>query len=316
MIINTGNRTDIPAYYSEWFYNRIFEGFVFARNPYNPSQVTRYLLEPDVVDCITFCTKNPQPMLKDLKYLDKFHQFWQVTITPYGEDIEPFVPPCEEVIESFKKLSDHVGLNSVSWRYDPIFITEKYNLDFHIKAFGAMASSLKGYTDTCVISFIDLYEKTKKNFPGVRAVTQEERQTLGKEFIRIAEENGMTIYPCGEGDELSELGADCSGCMSRALLERAIGYPLDIPASKEAALMTREECTCLLGSDIGAYNTCGHGCVYCYANDDRETVKENMAQHDTFSAFLIGDYMDGDVMKSAEQESFIRLQLSLEDLFK
>lgn len=316
MIINTGNRTDIPAYYSEWFYNRIFEGYVFARNPYNPQQVTRYLLDPEVVDCITFCTKNPQPMLKDLKYLTKFNQFWQVTITPYGRDIEPNVPPKEEVTESFRELSLRVGRKCVSWRYDPIFISEKYSVDFHIKAFSEMAEALKGYTDICVISFIDLYDKTKKNFPDARKVTREERMTIGREFIKIASENGMTVYPCGEGDELAEFGADCSGCLSKAVLERAIGYPLDLPKSAESALQTRAECSCLLGSDIGAYNTCAHGCLYCYANADGETVKDNMSQHDVYSPFLIGDFMDGDVVKSAEQESFIRLQLSMEDLLK
>lgn len=312
MIINTGNRTDIPAYYGEWFYNRIDEGFVFARNPYNPQQVTRYLLDPDVVDCITFCTKNPRPMLKDLKYLDKFNQFWSVTITPYGEDIEPYVPPKEEVMESFKELSEKVGKKCVSWRYDPIFISEKYSLDFHLKTFKEMAANLEGYTDQCVISFIDLYDKTKKNFPDARTVTKEERLAIGEAFVKIGREHGMTIKPCGEGTELEALGADCSGCQSKEVLERAIGLPLDVPKS----VQTREECQCILGNDIGAYNTCGHGCLYCYANYDRDTVEENMEQHDVYSPFLIGDFMDGDVVKSAEQESFIRWQLSMEDLFK
>lgn len=316
MIINTGNRTDIPAYYSEWFYNRIDEGFVFARNPYNPQQVTRYLLDPEVVDCIAFCTKNPRPMIRDLKYLSAFNQFWAVTITPYGSEIEPGVPPAEEVMESFKELSDKVGRKCISWRYDPIFLTEKYNLDFHLQAFERMVQTLEGYTDMCVISFIDLYDKTKKNFPGVRAVGREERMKIGEEFVRIGADHGIRIYTCGEGAELESLGADCSGCLSKAVLERAIGMPLDIPKTSEKSAQTREECSCILGADIGAYNTCGHGCLYCYANYDEETVKENMEQHDVYSPFLIGDFMDGDVVKSAEQESWIRLQLSMEDLFK
>ena len=92
-------RTDIPAFYSEWFINRIKEGFVFVRNPYNPVQVTRYSLSPDVVDLISFCTKNPAPMLGKMEHLDPYGQYWFVTITPYGKDIEPNVPDKQKVME-------------------------------------------------------------------------------------------------------------------------------------------------------------------------------------------------------------------------
>ncbi len=310
MILNTGNRTDIPAYYSHWFYNRIEEGYVFSRNPYDPSQVTRYLLDPETVDCIVFCTKNPAPMLDRLDRLNAFNQFWSVTITPYGEDIEPFVPPKENVMTTFKTLSEKVGLNRISWRYDPIFITENYSVDFHLRTFEQMAAELEGYTDNCVISFIDLYEKTKRNFPGIRPVRRDERLSLGEAFVRIGREHGMIIRPCGEGSELESAGADCSGCLSCAVLERAVGLPLSVPDSAQ----TREACSCILGNDIGAYNTCGHGCLYCYANDDRKTVEANRMQHDPRSPFLIGSFMDGDRIKSAEQESCIRRQVSIEDL--
>lgn len=311
MILNTGNRTDIPAFYSKWFYRRISEGFVFARNPYNPQQVTRYLLDPEVVDCITFCTKNPEPMLSGLSRLDGFRQFWAVTITPYGRDIEPYVPPAEQVIDSFRRLSEKVGPDAVSWRYDPIIISEDYSLEFHLAAFEKMAEALAGYTKQCVISFIDLYEKTKRNFPAARSVSREERLQLGEAMVSIAADCGMVLKPCGEGEELAALGADCSGCQSAAVLEKAMGLPIDAPASAQ----TREGCSCILGSDIGAYNTCGHGCLYCYANYDRETVEYNMKHHDPFSPFLMGDFMDGDIIKSAEQESWIRWQLSMDELW-
>lgn len=310
MILNTGNRTDIPAYYSKWFYNRIREGFAFARNPYNPQQVTRYLLEPEVVDCITFCTKNPAPMLPGLSQLSAFRQFWAVTITPYGRDIEPFVPVKEMVLESFRRLSEKVGIQNISWRYDPIFITEKYSVDFHLREFASMAAALEGYTDHCIISFIDLYDKTKRNFPEGRSVTKEERLLIGESFTAIGAEYGIKIKTCAEGNELESVGVDCSGCQTQEVLERAIGMPLAVPGSA----MTRSECSCVLGSDIGAYNTCGHGCLYCYANYDRETVKFNMKKHDPFSPFLIGDFMDGDIIKAAEQESFIQRQVSFDFL--
>ena len=139
MIINTGCRTDIPAFYSKWLINRIREGYVLVRNPYNPNQVTRYNLSPDVVDCLAFCTKNPEPMLNYLDEIDKYKQYWFVTITPYGKDIEPNVPNKEKVIESFKKLSKHIGVDSIGWRYDPIFIGNNFDVNKHIYYFEKIA---------------------------------------------------------------------------------------------------------------------------------------------------------------------------------
>jgi hypothetical protein len=308
MIINTGSRTDIPAFFSEWFYNRIKEGEVLVRNPYYPQQVTRYKLSPDVVDCINFCTKNPQPMLERMSELDKFHQFWFVTITPYGREIEPNVPPKKQVMETFKKLSDLVGVNAVSWRYDPIFINEKYTVDFHLNAFENMAKNLSGYVDSCVVSFIDLYAKTKKNFPDVKEVTKEEQRLITKEFVEIGKSYGIQIKMCCEKKELKQYGADISGCMTKAVIERAIGSALEIPKGRTAA---RQECECLLGSDIGMYNTCNHGCIYCYANYNREIVVQNIKQHNPKSPFLIGGYREGDIIKDAKQTAYGVGQLML-----
>ena len=163
MIIHTGNRTDIPAFYSKWFVNRLKEEFVLVRNPYNPRAVTRFWLKPDVVDLIAFCTKNPAPMLRCMDLLEPFGQYWFVTITPYGKDIEPNVPEKDCVMEDFKRLSCIAGVDSVGWRYDPIFIDEKHSVEWHLAEFERMAENLAGYTRVCVISFIDLYEKTKNN---------------------------------------------------------------------------------------------------------------------------------------------------------
>lgn len=134
-----------------------------VRNPYYPEQVTRYVLDPSVVDALVFCTKNPQPMLGRLEHLSAYDMFWFVTITPYDREIEPFVPPKEDVIRSFIELSDMVGKERMSWRYDPVFITEKYSVEYHIACFAEMAEKLRGYTGQCVVSFLDLYEKTKRN---------------------------------------------------------------------------------------------------------------------------------------------------------
>ena len=206
MIINTGCRTDIPAFYSKWFINRIREGYVLVRNPYYPSQITKYLLNPEVVDCIEFCTKNPEPMLKYLDELDKFKQDWFVTITPYGKDIEPNVPDKEKVIESFKKLSEHFKRKYVGWRYDPIFINDEFDINKHIQEFAKIAKTLQGYTRNCVISFLDLYEKVKRNAPNLKPPIMEEQIKLAKAFVEIGKENDMTIYSCCENTHLAKYG--------------------------------------------------------------------------------------------------------------
>lgn len=212
MIIHTGMRTDIPAFYAEWFANRLKEGYVMTRNPYHPSQVSRYQLNPEVVDLIGFCTKNPGPMLSYMDLLKPYGMYWFVTITPYGKDIEPFVPDKEKVIHSFWTLSDLVGADAIGWRYDPILLNETYTAEYHLECFEKMAEMLDGYTHTSVISFIDIYEKVYRNFPEARQVEKEDRLYLGKQMIQISAEHGMTVKPCGEGRELERFGADCSGC--------------------------------------------------------------------------------------------------------
>ena len=308
MIINTGQRTDIPAFYADWFVNRLKAGFVLVRNPYNPRSVTRYRLSPEVVDLIGFCTKNPAPMLPHLDLLRPYGQYWYVTITPYGKEIEPWVPDKREVLDSFRRLSDTVGPDRMGWRYDPVFISGEYPAERHIRAFEYMAQTLSGYTRTAVISFVDLYEKTKRNFPEVRPVTAEQRLLLGKAFAEIAGQYGMIVRPCGEGDELAPFGADCSGCMTVAMYEQALGRRLKVPKTAPA----RKECACYLGGDIGAYNTCGHLCRYCYANYDTATVRKNLAAHDPESPLLIGHLEPGDQVHEAKQESWIDPQITME----
>lgn len=303
MILHTGNRTDIPAFYSKWFINRLKAGFVLVRNPYNPQSVTRFRLDPGVVDLIAFCTKNPGPMLPHMDLLKSFGQYWFVTITPYGKDIEPNVPAKIQVMEDFKALSKIVGIDSIGWRYDPIFLDESRTVKWHLEQFEQMAKNLAGYTKTCVISFIDLYKKVERNFPEAREVCREDRLRLGKECIRIAAENGMIIKPCAEGTELSAFGADCSGCMTQATFEAALHTHLNVP--KGTGTQRKGACACILGSDIGAYDTCGHLCKYCYANTDSRLVLENMKKHNPHSPFLLGELLPDDVIRDAEQFSWI-----------
>lgn len=307
MIIQTGARTDIPAFYSQWFLNRLKEGYVMVRNPYDPCSVTRYELSPDVVDLISFCTKNPAPMLPHMDRLAPYGQHWFVTITPYGREVEPGVPKKEQVMEDFKSLSRMVGIDSIGWRYDPIFLSETYPLERHLTDFEHMARTLSGYTRTCVISFIDLYPKVRRNFPEIKEVSQKERIALGQAFVKIGQSYGMTIKACGEGEELAPYGVDCRGCMTVQTWENTLHARLEAPRRKS----TRAECACFLGNDIGAYNTCGHLCRYCYANYDAATVRENMRLHNPDSPFLLGGPRPEDVAHQARQTSWLDRQLRL-----
>jgi hypothetical protein len=307
MILNTGSRTDIPAFYSEWFMNRIREGFVMVRNPFDPHMVIRYDIDPETTDIIVFCTKNPRPMLEHIEELKDHRMYWNVTITPYGKEIEENVPNKKEVMDSFIELSKKVGVNSVVWRYDPIFISERYSLDYHLLIFEKMAKYLQGCCNACIISFIDLYEKTRRNFPEVREVSRQDQEYLTERFVKIAARYGMRIRLCHEDRELERFGADASGCLSRKVLEEATGLKL----KENRGNFTRQGCECLLGNDIGAYNSCMHYCRYCYANYDKKIVAENRRLHDPKSPLLIGKLEEDDVVKIHRSVSVIEDQMSL-----
>lgn len=305
MILHTGNRTDLPAFYAPWLRRRLEAGFVLARSPYRPSDVIRYRLTPDLVDLLVFCTKNPAPMLAHWDVLAPYGQYWFVTITPYGPEIEPNVPPPGRVIRTFQALSRLTGPDAVAWRYDPVFLSPDYPLERHLADFSAMARQLAGYTHTCVISFIDLYAKVRRSFPELRAVGARDRITLGRELARIASSCGMTLKACAEGGDLAPFGVDCSGCMTVEVFERALGArltPPRLPAS-------RSQCACYLGCDIGEYDTCAHFCRYCYANHSPEIVRKRRLLHDPASPLLIGQIGPGDQIRDAVQESWLDRQM-------
>lgn len=307
MILHTGMRTDIPAFYASWFVNRLRAGEVCVRNPYDETQVTRYLLDPRVVDLICFCTKNPAPMLPHMEFLNPFGQFWYVTITPYGREIEPHVPAWQNVAGTFRRLSEIVGISCIGWRYDPIIIDERHTIDWHQRQFSAMAEALAGATEMVVISFLMHYAKTRRNFPEGREVTHTQRMELGAYIVETAKAYGMTVYPCGGSDELAGLGADTGGCMTPRIYEQALGRKLRFPTY----VRQRKECDCYLGADIGAYDSCPHLCRYCYANTHDVRVAKNHRRHDPLSPFLVGHAEEGDRLHTARQESWLDVQENL-----
>ena len=304
MILNTGMRTDIPAFYASWLANRLRAGEVCVRNPYDAAQVTRYRLDPSVVDLIGFCTKNPMPMLPYMDLLALYGQFWYVTITPYGKDVEPYVPPWQDIVRTFRRLSEIVGTHAVGWRYDPVFIDGQYTMEFHRRMFRRMAEALAGTTEMVVISFIQRYAKTQRNFSRVREVTAAEQRELGAYIIETAGAYGMTVYPCGGADDLAPFGADTGGCMMPNIYEQALGRRIRFPNYQHQ----RKECACYLGADIGAYDSCPHLCRYCYANTHTTRVRRNRLLHDPQSPFLIGRAEPGDRIHAAHQESWLEAQ--------
>lgn len=308
MIINTGQRTDIPAFYSEWFINRIREGFVMVRNPYYSNLVTKFLLNKDVVDIIGFCTKNPRPMLKYLDEIKDFGQIWHITITAYDTDIEPNVPAIDEVIKDFIELSSRIGKNKIVWRYTPIIVNEKYTINKHIETFEYIANKLYMYTDTVIYGFIDMYDKLKTNHSELFDTTDENKIYLSKEFKKIADKYNLNLRLCSKEKWLKSYDIDIYGCMRIEDYERALSMNLDIKDKMQAR---KNYCSCYLSNDIGAYNSCMHLCRYCYANGSRETIIKNYNNHDPKSPFLIGNIKEDDKVKEALQESYKDYRLTL-----
>lgn len=291
MILNVSGRTDIVAFYSKWFLNRIKEGYVDVRNPFNPNLVSR--IDFDDVDLILFCTKNPIPIVDKLGDI-KIPYIFYVTITPYKDDIEPNLPSKSKIIEAVKKISTRVGIDNIYVRYDPIFISEKYNIEYHIKAFTKLCSLLKGYVKTIIVSFIDNYKNVRKNLPYLkyRSFTEDDYKLIGENFSKIAKDNNMVIQTCFEERNLTEYGFIKGECMSKELAFKLTGKTY-----KKWQARKGNACNCVELVDIGVYNSCNHLCKYCYANYDESKVKENINNHDINSSLLIGHINSDDIIK-------------------
>lgn len=312
MILSVSRRTDIPAFFSEWFYNRLKEGFAYVRNPMNIHQVSKIVLSPEVIDCIVFWSKNPKPMLGRLDELKDYMYYFQFTINAYDKGLEAGVPKKDGVISTFKELSEKIGRKRVIWRYDPILLTERMDLNYHVKYFEEIAKRLKDHTDTCVISFVDLYKKTEQNLRGTdaREPSKIEMVELAYRLSQIANDYGITIQTCAEEIDLEAAGVKHGKCIDGALIEDLIGER--IGAKKDPN--QRKECGCVQSIDIGEYNTCAHGCKYCYANFKEGVVARNFAMHDPKSPLLVGNVGPDDKVTERKMKSQKKL-LEIGDLF-
>jgi hypothetical protein len=293
MIISASRRTDIPAFYSQWFMNRLQAGFVYVQNPYNANRLAKVKLAPDVVDCIVFWTKNPQAMLGQLDRIDAlgYRYYFQFTLTPYNKTIETFLPDKSEIIETFKRLSNRIGTSRVIWRYDPILINKELSFDYHLSMFHQMCETLADYTEQCIFSFVNLYGKIQKQLLGlgVSVLKNTEMHTLARGFADIAKGHKLKLATCSETIDLSIYGITQASCISQALIEQIIGCPLSVKKDNNQRL----SCGCIESVDIGAYDSCSHGCTYCYARRNEALVNKNIEKHDSKSPLLIG-YPRGD----------------------
>jgi hypothetical protein len=303
MIISASRRTDIPSFYGEWFINRINEGFLFVRNPFNNSVVYRVDINPDVVDCIVFWTKNPKPFLDKLQFLGQYNYYFLFTVTPYDKTLEKNLPDKKEIINTFRLLSDRIGGGKVIWRYDPVIYTDRINMDYHLKSFEYISKALSGHTGKCIISFIHMYSKCERNLKGTyaRELTADEMYDMAKIMVQIAGSYNIEIESCALKTDLSPYGINPGSCINKTLIEKITGKQLRIGKDKNQ----RKECNCFESIDIGAYNTCLNNCLYCYANYNFETVIQNFKQHDPESPFLTGRSTDKDTVHIRKQESVV-----------
>lgn len=313
MIISASRRTDIPTYYSEWFFNRLREGYVLVRNPMNARQISRISLSPEAVDGIVFWTKNPVPMLSRLGELEPYPYYFQFTLTAYGRDVEPNLPGKNGVlIPAFQELSRMAGRERVVWRYDPIFLSDRYTVEYHCRYFRVLAAKLGEYTEKCTVSFLDFYRSTARNMRSlhIREMTAAQQREMMEQFSEIAGEYGLYIDTCSEAISLEDLGISHASCVDRERLERIGGYRLNVGRDRNQ----RKECGCAASVDIGAYDTCGNGCLYCYATDSPPRAAERVRAHRPDSPILFGTVGPEDVIREREAVSLREQQLSLFDL--
>lgn len=291
MILNISGRTDIVAFYSKWLINRFKAGYIDVRNPFYPKNVSRINLEN--VDAYMFCTKNPIPLLDYINLIDK-PIILHVTLTPYKKDIEPNVPNKKEIIEAIKKISNIIGSDNLYIRYDPIFISDSYSINYHIKAFNKICTLLNGYLKHIIISFIDEYKNVKKNYKylNYKELTDEDYKQIGINFALIAKKNNMSVQTCFEKNNLIEYGFIKDECLSHELAFKLTGKAYKTWKARKDKL-----CNCVEMVDIGVYNSCKHFCKYCYANFDEQKVNNNILNHDPNSSLLIGHLNKDDIIK-------------------
>ena len=286
LVISASRRTDIPNYYARWFLQRVREGYVLVRNVRDYHQVRKVGLAPSQVACFVFWTKNPSPMLPLLCQLSDFPSIFHYTITPYGGDLEPRVPPIGESIDCFRRLSDMIGKERIIWRYDPIIINKMYPMGYHMEIFASIAERLEGYTERCMFSFVDRYRHLESRLSalGVEEVDAIVRDTLAAHLAQQASSRDMQLFTCAEPDDFSSHGIARGACIDASLIERICGFAIEEQRDKTQ----RPYCRCAPSVDVGMYHTCLNLCAYCYANHSEQRVHAAYAQARVSSPLITG----------------------------
>jgi len=285
MIISASRRTDIPAYYSDWFLNRLAAGLVRVANPFNPRQVREVLLRPQDVDCFVFWSKNPAPLLQRLSALQAYKFYFQFTLNPYDKDVEPGLPEKSDLLKTFSALAQAVGAARVVWRYDPIVVTPKYSLAWHKRSFATYCRALAGKARLVVISFVDAYRGAAAGLRELEAMslTEEMLGEIAGSFAETAAKFGLSIESCCEPVDLRRFNIQPGRCIDDRIISELAGQKLELPHDRNQ----RPGCGCVASVDIGAYSTCPAGCRYCYANKGAARVASNCRHHDPSSPFLL-----------------------------
>lgn len=263
-IISASRRTDIPAFHSEWFFEKLKQGFVNVRNPFNPKQVRKISLRKEDVLCFVFWTKDPSEMIKYIHLLKDHSFYFLFTVNSYASDVEPNVPEKDKRIKVFRNLSEVVGNNRIIWRYDPVLLSKKYNEEYHFVKFEYLAGKLHGYTNKCIFSFIDMYRKTIRKTAKLELLPISENCKIrfAEKFSQISKKYDLEIQTCAEKIDLRKYFIENGSCIDGNLISEITGEMIKVGKDKNQ----RKECLCSSSIDIGSYNTCSHNCLYCYAN--------------------------------------------------
>lgn len=264
MIISASRRTDIPALHTDWFFTCIRNNEVQVRNPFNPNQIKTVSLKPDDVDCFVFWTKNPEAMIGKMKLLYNYIYYFHFTLTSYNDNIETKLPDKSQLIATFKKLSEKIGPEKNIWRYDPIIISAQLTPAYHLDKFEEMCYHLNGSTTKCIISFVDFYKKAASKVKRINAFepSNNEKEDLIFKMLITAKKYNIQLESCCE-EELALLnGIKRSACINHEFIQKITGKTIPLSRDKNQ----RNECNCIKSIDIGFYNSCTNGCIYCYAN--------------------------------------------------
>lgn len=315
MIISASRRTDIPALYPDWLMQRLREGYALVKNPRNPQRCSRVNLAVQAVDCIVFWTKNAAPLLPHVPRISAMgYPFYvQFTVTAYGQDVERHVPPKAQVVDTFKRLSDTLGPSRVIWRYDPVFLSRAYPLQRHMDIFGALLQELAPYTQRCIFSFIDRYRRIQHSIKDMvyADVHSNNMCLLAAGFAQLAQEYTLPLQTCSEEVDLQAWGIGHGACIDKELIETLVGYKLDPKMGAKKDANQRPVCRCVEAQDLGEYDSCTHGCRYCYATTSDDLVAQSVAQHDPLSPLVSGQPNPDWIITERPAHSLRMRQLSL-----